>query len=296
MARQTVERRIDGRALRRVRTFAQGRGALMDAEPGEKFALRHRAMNRRARSPCRPGKVAKINMRGEIGAAGIGQRIGETMPLHRLQGFAAWGSIVAIVDGEERAALRGETRRKTRHHLHGRKTCLQHLARLARHRKARLRAGRKSKAKLPGAIEADEPFMPAILAANEMADRQTIEELIGDDDRGARGQILDARVPFWGRPRGGQRGPLAPPQDLARLDEMEIDGRGKIRRDFRRAQSIRHQTAAPRPQLDQKERPRGAHAAPDRDTPKADQFAKHLADLGRGDEITALARAAYSRL
>ena len=36
-----------------------------------------------------------------------------------------------------------------------------------------------------GFIEADELFVPAVFAANELADRQAIEEFVGDDERRA---------------------------------------------------------------------------------------------------------------
>jgi hypothetical protein len=91
-------------------------------------------------------------MRGEIGFAGIAQGIGETMPVHRLQGFAAPGRVVAVVDDEERAALCGNAGRKPRHQTGGRMTNLDDLPRFARRGKDGFGVRRKAKAQAPFAI------------------------------------------------------------------------------------------------------------------------------------------------
>mgnify|MGYP004002689995 CR=1 FL=1 len=52
------------------------------------------------------------------------------------------------------------------------------------------------------------------------------------------------------------------------------------------AQGIGHQRAAPRAELDQAHHFGAAHLGPDMGAPKTNQLAEHLADLGRGDEIT----------
>ena len=51
------------------------------------------------------------------------------------------------------------------------------------------------------------------------------------------------------------------------------------------AQGVGHQRAAPRPELDQPDARRRADLAPDFGRPQADQFAEHLRDFRRGDEI-----------
>ena len=55
------------------------------------------------------------------------------------------------------------------------------------------------------------------------------------------------------------------------------------------AQGIRHQGAAAGAKLDQQDRVGRALIAPDLGAPQADQFAEHLADFGRGDEVAARA-------
>ena len=189
IARQAQEGGVDGRTLALVGMPPQRRGALLYAETGKPFALRHGAMNSGACGPRGAGEGAKIDMRGEIGFARIAQGIGEAMPLHRLQGFAARRRVVAIVDDEEHAALRRNAPGKLRHHTEPRQTRLQHLthllARFAWRGQAGFRVWREPEAQMPFAIEADQPLMPAILAADEMAHRQTIEKFIGENDRGA---------------------------------------------------------------------------------------------------------------
>ena len=76
----------------------------------------------RRQLPARRGRGRKNRHGGEIGFARIAQGIGEAMPLHRLQGFAARRGIVAIVDDEEHAALRRNAPGKPRHHTEPRQT------------------------------------------------------------------------------------------------------------------------------------------------------------------------------
>ena len=61
----------------------------------------------------------------------------------------------------------------------------------------------------------------------------------------------------------------------------------KARHRFCRAQRVDHHRSAPGAEFDQAHVFRRTHLLPDRRQPHADQFAEHLADLGRGDEIAA---------
>ena len=54
----------------------QPRGALRDAEAAQEIALCERAMRLRARAPCGAGERGEIDLRGEIGLARVGERIG----------------------------------------------------------------------------------------------------------------------------------------------------------------------------------------------------------------------------
>lgn len=71
IACEAPERRIDGRALPRISVLPQPHGTFMDSKTGKPFSLRHRPMNIGADALRRPGKTAKIDMRGDIGFAWI---------------------------------------------------------------------------------------------------------------------------------------------------------------------------------------------------------------------------------
>ena len=63
-------------------------GPRLDAEPLEEVALRHRAMNRAADVFRCARQRLEIDMGGDVGLAGIFQRIGECMAGDRLEGVA----------------------------------------------------------------------------------------------------------------------------------------------------------------------------------------------------------------
>ncbi len=86
-----------------------------------------------------------------------------------------------------------------------------------------------------------------------------------------------------------ERAALRLHQVPARLDEMHIERLAKFRHDARGAQKIGHQSAAAGAELDEPQLGRRAEGMPDFGGPKPDQFAEHLMDLRRGDEIAARA-------
>src|SRR4051794_8235438 len=90
--------RLDGS---RVAALRQRAGAGGDAEPLEEDALRQRAMAaRRARGS---GQRAETDVGGEVGLAGVGERVGAGVAAERLERVA--GALAgAVVDGESRAA------------------------------------------------------------------------------------------------------------------------------------------------------------------------------------------------
>ena len=135
------------------------------------------------------------------------------------------------------------------------------------------------------AVDAHQPLAPAALGGEELANRQGIEELVGDEQRRARRHVLEPVVPVKGEAGGGEGGLLPLPQGRARLHEMHDGGRLEVGQDTGRAQQVRHQGAAPRSQLDEAAGGRAAHGVPDFHHPQADQLAEHLADLGRRGEI-----------
>ena len=74
-----------------------------------------------------------------------------------------------------------------------------------------------------------------------------------------------------------------------RLDDASNRGVGRelpgVHVHPERAQRVRHQGSASRPEFDQVDARRTSHGRPDDGAPQADQFDEHLADLGRGHEI-----------
>src|SRR5260221_10410397 len=76
-------------------------------------------------------------------------------------------------------------------------------------------------------------------------------------------------------------------QHLAGLDEMKAQRGEELRHDARRAQRVRHQSAAAGAELGEDEGCRPAGAVPEIDAPQADQLAEDLADLRRSGEVAA---------
>ena len=62
---------------------------------------------------------------------------------------------------------------------------------------------------------------------------------------------------------------------------------------LRHPQRVLRQSAAPRPQLDIVDRLFAAGIDPHIGQPQPDQFAKHLADFGRGDEVPGAAQRVF---
>ncbi len=62
--------------------------------------------------PRRPGERGEIDLRGEVGLAGGGQGIGETVPGHRLERVGGAAVEVAVIDGEGAPRPRGRAGRR----------------------------------------------------------------------------------------------------------------------------------------------------------------------------------------
>ncbi len=77
------------------------------------------------------------------------------------------------------------------------------------------------------------------------------------------------------------------PQCRTDLDQMQNGRLAETIHDFRGPQGVVHQRAAPGAKFDEPDILRRVHLTPDGCHPQADQFAEHLADLGRGDEVAA---------
>jgi hypothetical protein len=115
--------------------------------------------------------------------------------------------------------------------------------------------------------------------------RQSIDELVGDDDRGIGRHFIECAVPQHRQVETLQPPLLGLSQRRTDLNQMNHNGGAKAIDDLRRPQRIRHQRAATGPEFDHAEVFRRTHLPPDRRHPQSDQLAEHLADLRRGDEI-----------
>ena len=87
------------------------------------------------------------------------------------------------------------------------------------------------------------------------------------------------------RRKGRKARLLLQPKRRARLDQIELQGLQKVGPQACGAQQVAHQNAASGAKLDQMDRVGSAHRLPRRHDPDADQFAEHLRDFRRGDEI-----------
>ena len=118
-----------------------------------------------------------------------------------------------------------------------------------------------------------------------MAHRQSVEKLIGDDKTWPLGHVIERCVPAHRRLCLCESFLLRIPQYGARLDQMHFNRCAKTIRDACRAQSIAHQCAATGAQLNEIDTRGLAEHRPDLSRPKPDQFAEHLGDFRRCDEI-----------
>ena len=80
-------------------------GAGFDAEPLEEIALRHRAVDARADILGGAHQRLEIHMGGDVGLAGIFQRVGEAMAGDGLEGIAGIAAQMAVIDDQRRAVL-----------------------------------------------------------------------------------------------------------------------------------------------------------------------------------------------
>ena len=132
-------------------------------------------------------------------------------------------------------------------------------------------------------IERHHPLRPAAGSADELPDRQRVEELVGHHQHRAVRQLFDTPHPC--RLRLAEASFLFRAKHRARLDQTDAQGAAKFRHSAGGAQQVAHQHAAAGPQLCQDYRIRPADPLPQLGAPQPDQFAENLADLGRGREI-----------
>ena len=117
-------------------------------------------------------------MRGEIGAAGRIQHRGRAMAPHRLERVAAAARGVAVIDEQRSAAAGREPGAEAARQRLRRRPHLAMLPGAASGSATTAGAGSSAKASLPPAAATRRSCQPS--GAFELADRQRVEELVGD--------------------------------------------------------------------------------------------------------------------
>ena len=148
----------------------------------------------------------EIDMGGQVRLARGGQRIGGLMPLQGLQRIAKRAP-VAVVDDKCHPAMSGDSGAQRGGDGLRRGAGLDNVAVprvLQPMGQAGLRRGRgKAEGKRALIVQPDTPFLPAGARALELAHRQRVEELVGDQEQRPLGQILGAVVPSGLRQAAG---------------------------------------------------------------------------------------------
>ncbi len=149
------------------------------------------------------------------------------------------------------------------------------------------REGRGGGGLLDEAAVAHPALGPACAAADELADRQRVQELVGEQDRRKLRQRVHAVVPGDRRASSLQAFRLQAAQPRRGLDQVELQRRARSR--ARRSRMARSASAIsvprPGPQFGERHRGGAAHRLPGHGGPGAEQLAEHLGDLRRGGEV-----------
>ena len=224
-----------------------------------------------------PREIGEIDMCGQVGRSRRCKRVRGPALAQRLQAVAGRAFGGAVIEEQRHAGMAQEPRGQFAGDGAGRFADLHDLAlgRVPVQRPGRL---------LDKTVRPHEPLRPAIAAADELADRQGIEELVGQQQQRGVGQGIQPVVPACLRP--GQPFRLHGPQPRRGLDQVHTQSGPEIRRHpADGAQRVRHQRAAARPGLRQHNRVGPAEQRPAYRRPGAEHFAEGLADLGGCREI-----------
>jgi hypothetical protein len=128
------------------------------------------------------------------------ERVGKGVRFHRLQGLAGLGLLVAVVDGEDGAALQRDLAGDALHGVGGRGRELKDFAgegAVHGFGGGGLGDGRGRQAERPDVVfEADETLVPAVVGLDELLDGQGVEELVGDHENGVFADGVDVARPI----------------------------------------------------------------------------------------------------
>src|SRR6516165_11281908 len=229
-------------------------------------------------------------MGAEIGGSRRRQHGNRAMPMERAEGGAWRTRKIPVIDEQRGARLprKASTERRRQSKSGGTNlddgTLLSAVTQALWNQQSHDRAWRsldEDEAILT--VQRHQSLRPVDAAAHELPNRQSVEELVGDEQHRAVGQILEARYPDRFRLRealllhGAERG--------TRFDQMEAQRAIKIRHGCRGAQQIADQHAATGSELREDDGIGSAQLTPHHGAPQTDQLAKHLADLWSSDEV-----------
>ena len=127
--------------------------------------------------------------------------------------------------------------------------------------------------------------VPAAVALDGLVHRQRVEEFVGDDDGGAVRHFVEARVPLHRHAQRLERFLLVADEDRIDLHQVQRHGMAERRQTLIARMASTIMVPRPGPSSMTRKAIRRAHLLPHRAHPQADQFAEHLADLRRGDEV-----------
>src|SRR5581483_5208755 len=105
----------DGRRRCLVLAAGEPLRPLDQTQPAEELALRQQRSGPGAGGLRRAAERPEVDMRRQVGFAGMGEEVVISVLPYRLQRVARRRSLVAVVDDERRAALRGNARRQRLH-------------------------------------------------------------------------------------------------------------------------------------------------------------------------------------
>ena len=183
-AGETFDRGADFILFLRCLVAAEGASAFDKAQSHEKFALSHRPGDGDRARAGDVGERGKVDVACKVGFAGMSERRVEGVLVDGLQRVAKAGYQVSIVDDQRGAAA---VEQAIGQQLHDRHAGRGHLGDRAQRRIGV--AGREQgrinacyaggEAELARRIEPDEPFPEAVRCLDELADGDSIEELVG---------------------------------------------------------------------------------------------------------------------
>ena len=252
---QTVHACCEKVSLFRVGSGEEYIGAGQDTESVQPFSLTDRTMNAGAGPEGSGYRLGEINMGGKIRRAWRFQHRVGRMAAHGLEGIAHGTGNGSVIDEQGRSAMAGKARghccdnRLYRGSSLGKGADGRAIPHVFRQGGQGIhRAKHEAECSAIGS-KTDQPLLPAMDCAFELADRQGIEELVGHHQQRSGWYGGDVVVPDHWYADTLESLPLHGDQTRTGLDQMHFQGSDEGRDRLRCPQQIRHQRPAAGPQL-----------------------------------------------